>query len=575
MLDAQLLLRRFTRRLLRSALRGGSTPPGVSCTEPLMIRFGRVEIDEAAREVRVAGEVRHLQPQAFDVLWFLATRRDRVVPKAEIFDEVWSVPFVTESALSTRIKEIRRAVGDDGRTQGVIKSVRGIGYRFVATVEEAPPSAPAATAWVRPRLRLNPRLVERVPGQRVAYATAGSGPPLLFMPGWVSSLDAFADGTDPRSAMVARLAEDFSVTIFDRYGTGLSAAPQLDVSLEGSVAEVRAVLGVIDGGPITVFASSAAGPAAVLASAGHSRVAAMVFLCTYANGPALFGSAAAHAHVPGLVRESWGTGSRILADMIVPGIGAVTRSAFARLQRRTATPEVAAGYLEQLYGADATAALPRIDRPVQRVPTVLAVVASLAALLLLADDLRLRQELAEREAARGERAPTEAPLAAVPRQARRPAPPPVARAGIVDDPGAAPEGPSAAVDPEELEAEIEARVQQQLQERRERWASQRQSEMYDAMDAFAEEEALDSATRNLLADAIEESRERMRQVMQAHRDAVPEAGQLDRAALRADLQAVREATRARIVELLGEDGAQRFSDRMRAGGLGRVGPDRR
>lgn len=335
-----------------------------------MIRFGQVVIDDATREVRVASKVRHLEPQAFDVLWVLATNRDRVVPKAEIFAAIWGDQFVSESALTTRIKEIRRALGDDGRAQRVIKSVRGTGYRFIAAVQQ-----PAAERSEMPslaempgttRLRLKPRVLERCPGQRIAYATVGSGSPLIFMPGWISSLDAFADGTDPRVPLVARLADDFAVTVFDRYGTGLSAAADpadLDASLEGSVREVLELLEVIDGGPAAIFASSAAGPAAILAAAGNPQVDHLVLMCTYANGPTLFTNQQNKDNLIKLVKESWGMGSRFLADMIVPGIDAVTRSVFARFQRRTASPEVAAAYIEQLYGADATASLADIDQP--------------------------------------------------------------------------------------------------------------------------------------------------------------------------------------------------------------------
>ena len=333
-----------------------------------MIRFGEVEVDGATREVRVGGDVRHLQPQALDVLLLLAANRDRVVPKEEILDTVWGDQFVSESALTTRIKEIRQAVGDDGRRQRVVKNVRGTGYRFVAEVDEDDEddeddeeSAPAAGP--APRLHLKPSTVERAPGEPIAYATVGSGPPLVFMPGWISSLDAFADGSDPRAALIGRLADDFAVTVFDRYGTGLSAATDPDTSLGRSADEVVAVLEAIGGGPAILFASSAAGPAAVLAAERSPQVASLVLLCTYASGPALFTDAEANAHLVELVEQSWGMGSRILADMIVPGIDALTRSSFARFQRRTATAEVAAAYIRELYEADVSAALSSVEQP--------------------------------------------------------------------------------------------------------------------------------------------------------------------------------------------------------------------
>ena len=73
----------------------------------------------------------HLEPQAFDVLTFLIHERDRVVPKLDIIESVWGDTFVSESALTTRIKQIRQALGDDGRTQKYIRNVHGKGYQFV------------------------------------------------------------------------------------------------------------------------------------------------------------------------------------------------------------------------------------------------------------------------------------------------------------------------------------------------------------------------------------------------------------------------------------------------------------
>lgn len=104
-----------------------------------MQRFGSVDLDINAREVRLADELQHLEPQAFDLLAYLVAHRDRVVPKAELLDEVWGDQFVSESALTTRIKEIRQVTGDDGRTQRVIKNVRGRGYRFVASPDSPTP----------------------------------------------------------------------------------------------------------------------------------------------------------------------------------------------------------------------------------------------------------------------------------------------------------------------------------------------------------------------------------------------------------------------------------------------------
>ncbi len=97
-------------------------------------RFGDVELDVPRRVLRRNGQVVHLEPQAFDLLAVLFEHRDRVVSKIELFDGVWGHRFLSEANLTTRVKEIRRALGDDGVQQHTIRNVRGRGYQFVAEV---------------------------------------------------------------------------------------------------------------------------------------------------------------------------------------------------------------------------------------------------------------------------------------------------------------------------------------------------------------------------------------------------------------------------------------------------------
>jgi len=86
--------------------------------------FEGCELDTDLFELRRAGEPVRIEPQVFDVLVHLVHHRDRVVPKEELLDEVWGDRFVSESALSSRIKSARRAVGDTGRDQGKAAGAR-------------------------------------------------------------------------------------------------------------------------------------------------------------------------------------------------------------------------------------------------------------------------------------------------------------------------------------------------------------------------------------------------------------------------------------------------------------------
>lgn len=105
-----------------------------------MYRFNDVELDPACREMRRAGVAMHLEPQAFDLLVLLIEHRDRVLAKTDLLDGVWGHRFLSESNLTTRIKEARRAVGDDGASQHTIRNVRSRGYRFVAQLADDRPA---------------------------------------------------------------------------------------------------------------------------------------------------------------------------------------------------------------------------------------------------------------------------------------------------------------------------------------------------------------------------------------------------------------------------------------------------
>ena len=122
-----------TRRTDATGREGGQTGalPGARGGR-LIFRFGNCELDLDRVVLRRDGHEVQIEPQAFDVLVYLVERRGTVVRKEELLDEVWGDRFVSESALTTRIKSVRQAVGDDGTRQAVIRTVHGKGYEFIA-----------------------------------------------------------------------------------------------------------------------------------------------------------------------------------------------------------------------------------------------------------------------------------------------------------------------------------------------------------------------------------------------------------------------------------------------------------
>jgi DNA-binding winged helix-turn-helix (wHTH) protein len=80
-----------------------------------------------------------LRAKAFHVLAFLMKNRHRMVSKDELLDEVWHRQYIAESTLNSCIKTVRQVLGDDGKNQKIIQTVRGRGYRFVSPVEMVKP----------------------------------------------------------------------------------------------------------------------------------------------------------------------------------------------------------------------------------------------------------------------------------------------------------------------------------------------------------------------------------------------------------------------------------------------------
>lgn len=201
-------------------------------------------------------------------------------------------------------------------------------------------------------------------GGPLAWATAGDGPDLVVVPAFVGNLGAIAAGDDPRSPALARLARHFRLVLYDRRGTGLSTFGDGDFSLTGGVRELSEVFAALRLGPCAVLGVSQAGPIALAFAHHHPElVTRLVLHGTYADGPGTFGDRPARDSLLALTRSAWGLASRVLTDMMYPGESVEMARRLARMQRESATPEVAGAMLEALYEADVAALLPEIRAP--------------------------------------------------------------------------------------------------------------------------------------------------------------------------------------------------------------------
>ena len=98
--------------------------------------FGHFRLDPERFELALGAEPVRVEPQVLALLVHLVRHRDRLVTKDEIIEEVWNGRIVSDASVSSRIRSARMAVGDDGDRQSVIRTVHGLGFRFVADVAE-------------------------------------------------------------------------------------------------------------------------------------------------------------------------------------------------------------------------------------------------------------------------------------------------------------------------------------------------------------------------------------------------------------------------------------------------------
>jgi pimeloyl-ACP methyl ester carboxylesterase/DNA-binding winged helix-turn-helix (wHTH) protein len=228
---------------------------------------------------------------------------------------------------------------------------------------DLPPETRGATGT--PVGALDEMQVRRVdtPAGPIAVGTVGAGPPLVALPGWVSSLDVLASGRDPRASLQQRLAAAFTVTVYDRRGTGLSRETPPDSSLDAAVDELQAVLGDV-GGRVAVLAMSQAGPVAVALAARHPElVERLVLFGTYAHGETAFPNRELRESLLGIMRSHHGVGSRLFAEFYRPGASPDAAEHLTRVLRDSAPPDVAADYLEATYSADVRGHLPGVHCP--------------------------------------------------------------------------------------------------------------------------------------------------------------------------------------------------------------------
>lgn len=199
---------------------------------------------------------------------------------------------------------------------------------------------------------------------QVAYASLGSGPPLVFDTGWVSDLEAMWDHGGYRG-LVESLAEAFRVLSFDPPGTGLSERERTTSTIDDEVAVLESVLDAakIGSSRVSLFSSSIAASTAVRFAATHPQQVERLILYGGALRGDDLGSEVARSSLLSLLRGHWGIGSRTITDLFVPDASPGDRDWFDAWQRKSADGETVARRLELYYSSDVTADAARVSAP--------------------------------------------------------------------------------------------------------------------------------------------------------------------------------------------------------------------
>lgn len=295
-----------------------------------------------------------MEPQVFDLLVYLVKNRDRVVSKDDLINGVWEGRIVSESTLTSRITAVRKAVGDSGKEQRLIRTVSRKGVRFVGEASDSSRSREAnGPAEVAPPqaagLQHEIQFCSARDGVRIAYAKVGQGPPLLKTANWLNHLQY--DWESPIwSHLLRELAAEHQLIRYDARGNGLSDWEVDDISFEAFVRDLESVVEATGVDRFALLGISQGCAMSIAYAVRHpERLSHLVLYGGFARGKRKRGSLAGIEQADALVtlmRQGWGQENpafrQIFTSLFIPGATAEQVQWFNVLQQRTASPENAA-----------------------------------------------------------------------------------------------------------------------------------------------------------------------------------------------------------------------------------------
>lgn len=311
----------------------------------MIYRFANCLLDSDRRTLLRGDAPVHVEPQVFDLLLLLAQHNDRVVSKDELVETVWRGLSVSDATIAARVSLARKAVGDDGREQAIIRTVHGRGVQLVADLRTEQPTAPATQRGTKQSIHF----ARSALGARIAYAKSGEGPPLVRVGHWLSHLEL--DWLSPVwRPLLDALGRDHTLYRYDQRGTGLSSRSLDGADLDAFTDDLVAVADANGLQRFPIFAASQAVPVAIrCAERFPDRISGLILYGGFAVGRALRPASPDDIDedtLLALIKAGWGkAGSPFVnafSALSLPDATPEQMDSFIKMQTETISPENAA-----------------------------------------------------------------------------------------------------------------------------------------------------------------------------------------------------------------------------------------
>jgi len=332
-------------------------------------RFGPFQLDARERRLSRGSDVIPLRLKVFDTLRVLVENAGQLVTKQELLDTIWPGTAVEENNLNHNVSVLRKALGEKATGQQYIETVPRVGYRFAAAVEPAEPRTQAAVASAV-KARQDIRFCATSDGVRLAYATIGSGPPLVKASNWLTHLD-FEWGSPIWRHWWSALSLHHRVLRYDERGNGMSQRDVRGVSFDTWVNDLETVVDAAGLERFPLLGISRGGPIAIAYAVKHpERVTHLVLYGAFAAGLSHVGKPhelEARRALVSLMRLGWGLNNpafcKLFTCRFIPEATPEHEQWFDELQRVSTSPENAARLMERDDDIDVRPLLSRVTTP--------------------------------------------------------------------------------------------------------------------------------------------------------------------------------------------------------------------